>query len=77
MSTSFHPDDITHTKSETEPKEPREQDDRANAQDDAPPLGKLYDGGLGRRLMLHHAGTGTPAAAGVTRGLANAPCEKS
>jgi pimeloyl-ACP methyl ester carboxylesterase len=28
---------------------------------DAPPLGKLYDVGGGRRLMLHHAGTGTPA----------------
>ncbi len=61
MSTSFHPDEFTHTKSETEPKEPREQDDHANAQDDAPPLGKRYAGGLGRRLMLHHAGTGTPA----------------
>jgi pimeloyl-ACP methyl ester carboxylesterase len=30
-------------------------------QNDAPPLGKLYDVGDGRRLMLHHAGTGTPA----------------
>jgi pimeloyl-ACP methyl ester carboxylesterase len=30
-------------------------------QDDAPPLGELYDVGCGRRLMLHHAGTGTPA----------------
>ena len=29
-------------------------------QDDAPPLGRLYDVG-GRRLMLHHAGMGTPA----------------
>lgn len=29
-------------------------------QDDAPPLGELYDVGGGRRLMLHHAGTGTP-----------------
>ena len=28
---------------------------------DTPPLGKLYDVGGGRRLMLHHAGTGTPA----------------
>ena len=82
MSTFLNPDEFTHTKSETEPKEPREQDDRANAkdgvtepggakpaaggmlhpfQDDAPPLGKLYDVGSGRRLMLHHAGTGTPA----------------
>src|SRR6266702_8443296 len=31
------------------------------SQDDVPPLGKLYDVGSGRRLMLHHAGTGTPA----------------
>jgi pimeloyl-ACP methyl ester carboxylesterase len=61
MSTSLNPDEFTHTKGETEPKEPREQDDRANAQDDAPPLGKLYDVGGGRRLMLHHAGTGMPA----------------
>jgi pimeloyl-ACP methyl ester carboxylesterase len=29
--------------------------------DDAPPLGELYDVGGGRRLMLHHAGKGTPA----------------
>ena len=29
--------------------------------DDAPPLGELYDVGAGRRLMLHHVGTGTPA----------------
>jgi pimeloyl-ACP methyl ester carboxylesterase len=29
--------------------------------DDAPPLGELYDVGTGRRLMLHRAGTGTPA----------------
>jgi pimeloyl-ACP methyl ester carboxylesterase len=29
--------------------------------DDAPPLGELYDVGDGRRLMLHHAGKGTPA----------------
>ena len=28
--------------------------------DDAPPVGKLYDLGSGRRLMLHHAGSGTP-----------------
>lgn len=28
---------------------------------DFPPLGQLYDVGDGRRLMLHHAGTGTPA----------------
>jgi pimeloyl-ACP methyl ester carboxylesterase len=28
---------------------------------DTPPLGKLYDIGGGRRLMLHHAGSGTPA----------------
>ena len=82
MSTSFHPDDITHTTSETEPKDPREQASKASAQDgftepgaatpaargmlhpgedDTPPLGKLYDVGGGRRLMLHHAGTGTPA----------------
>jgi pimeloyl-ACP methyl ester carboxylesterase len=32
-----------------------------SSQDDAPPLGALYDVGGGRRLMLHHAGTGTPA----------------
>jgi pimeloyl-ACP methyl ester carboxylesterase len=31
------------------------------AQDDIPPLGKRYDIGGGRHLMLHHAGTGTPA----------------
>ncbi|GHO93412.1 hypothetical protein KSF_034600 [Reticulibacter mediterranei] len=61
MSTSLNPDDITHTKSETEPKELLEQDGYANVQDDVPPLGKLYDVGGGRRLMLHHAGTGTPA----------------
>jgi pimeloyl-ACP methyl ester carboxylesterase len=61
MSTSLNPDDIAQTKSEKEPKEPREQDDRANAQDDAPPLGKLYNVGGGRRLMLHYAGTGRPA----------------
>src|SRR5262245_63912695 len=30
-------------------------------QDDAPPLGKLYVVGDGRRLMLHRAGMGTPA----------------
>jgi pimeloyl-ACP methyl ester carboxylesterase len=30
-------------------------------QDDSPPLGTLYDVEDGRRLMLHHAGTGTPA----------------
>jgi pimeloyl-ACP methyl ester carboxylesterase len=29
--------------------------------DGAPPLGKLYDVGAGRRLMLHRAGMGTPA----------------
>jgi pimeloyl-ACP methyl ester carboxylesterase len=29
--------------------------------DDSPPLGELYDVGAGRRLMLHYAGTGTPA----------------
>jgi pimeloyl-ACP methyl ester carboxylesterase len=34
------------------------QADRSN---NAPPLGELYDVGAGRRLMLHHAGTGTPA----------------
>jgi pimeloyl-ACP methyl ester carboxylesterase len=61
MSPSLKKDEFTHTKGETEPKEPREQDDRANAQDDAPPLGKLYDVGSERRLMLHHAGIGTPA----------------
>src|SRR5262245_37836713 len=32
--------------------------DRLN---DVPPLGKLFDIGGGRRLMLHHAGSGTPA----------------
>jgi len=37
--------------------ETRERD-RIN---DVPPLGELYDVGGGRRLMLHHAGTGTPA----------------
>lgn len=82
MSTSCNPDECTHTKSETEPKDRHEQDGRASTQDgvteggaakpaaggrlpplqdDAPPLGKLYDVGSGRRLMLHHAGTGTPA----------------
>lgn len=35
-----------------------QEGDRLN---DAPPLGELYDVGGGRRLMLHHAGTGTPA----------------
>jgi pimeloyl-ACP methyl ester carboxylesterase len=35
-----------------------QEPDRLN---DAPPLGELYDVGGGRRLMLHHAGTGTPA----------------
>lgn len=61
MSPSLNPDEFTHSRGETEPKEPRAQDDRANAQDDAPPLGKLYDVGSGRRIMLHHAGTGMPA----------------
>ncbi len=61
MSPSLNPEECTHIRSKTEPKEPREQDDRAHAQDDAPPLGKRYDVGGGRRLMLHHAGTGTPA----------------
>ncbi|WP_165423395.1 alpha/beta fold hydrolase [Ktedonosporobacter rubrisoli] len=28
---------------------------------DAPPLGERYDVGGGRRIYLHHAGTGTPA----------------
>ena len=80
MSTSFNPDEFTHTKSE--PKDRREQAGEAGAQDgftepgkakpsaggmlpplqdDAPPLGERYDVGGGRRLMLHHAGTGTPA----------------
>src|SRR5260370_40071148 len=82
MSTSCNPDEFTHTKSETEPKDRHEQDGRPSTQDgvteggaakpaaggrlhpfqdDAPPLGKLYDVGSGRRLMLYHAGTGTPA----------------
>jgi pimeloyl-ACP methyl ester carboxylesterase len=61
MSTPLNPDEFTHPKRETEPEEPREQNDRGGAQDDAPPLGKLYDIGDGRRLVLHHAGTGTPA----------------
>lgn len=37
--------------------ETQERDQRNNT----PPLGKLYDIGGGRRLMLHHAGSGTPA----------------
>ncbi len=37
--------------------ETRERSGRNNT----PPLGKLYDIGGGRRLMLHHAGSGTPA----------------
>src|SRR5262245_27700723 len=61
MATSLNPDEFAHIKGETEPNEPREQADRANAQDDAPPLGTLYDVGSGRLLMLHHAGTGRPA----------------
>jgi pimeloyl-ACP methyl ester carboxylesterase len=39
------------------PPETHERDRR----DEAPPLGELYDVGGGRRLMLHHAGTGRPA----------------
>ncbi len=39
---------------------PRETHER-EPQDDAPPLGEQYDVGGGRRLMLHHSGTGTPA----------------
>ncbi|MGH2617393.1 MAG: alpha/beta fold hydrolase, partial [Thermomicrobiales bacterium] len=35
--------------------------DERNRRADAPTLGELYDVGGGRRLMLHHAGTGTPA----------------
>jgi pimeloyl-ACP methyl ester carboxylesterase len=61
MSTPLNPNEFTHPKRETEPKEPPEQDDRATAQDNAPPLGKLYDIGGGRRLMLLHAGMSTPA----------------
>ncbi|MBO0781409.1 MAG: hypothetical protein J2P37_21530 [Ktedonobacteraceae bacterium] len=36
MSTPLNPDEFTHAKKETEPKEPCEQDDHANAQGDAP-----------------------------------------
>ena len=54
MSTSLNPGEFTQTNSETEPKDRREQDD-------APPLGERYEIGDGRRLMLHHAGRGTPA----------------
>jgi hypothetical protein len=61
MSTSLNPDEFARTKGETEPKEPRMRDESANVQNDAPPLGKLYDVGSGRRLMLHHAGAGMPA----------------
>jgi pimeloyl-ACP methyl ester carboxylesterase len=53
MSTS-HPDEFTHSRSEAELKDRCEQDD-------APPLGRLYDVGGSRRVMLHHAGTGAPA----------------
>ena len=63
MSTSFHPDEFTHTRSETEsgPAKPTMGGVPHPVQDDAPPLGELYDVGGGRRLMLYHAGTGTPA----------------
>jgi pimeloyl-ACP methyl ester carboxylesterase len=61
MSTPLNPDEFTHTRQETEQKEPWEQDDHANTQDDAPPLGKRYDVGSNRQLMLHHEGSGTPA----------------
>jgi pimeloyl-ACP methyl ester carboxylesterase len=54
MSTPLNPDEFTRPKRETEPEEPREQDD-------TPPLGKRYDVGGGRRLMLYHTGMGTPA----------------
>ena len=40
---------------------PQETHERDSHRSDAPPLGELYDVGGGRRLMLHHAGTGTPA----------------
>src|SRR5579884_910974 len=33
----------------------------STSHNDAPPLGELYDVGGGRRLMLYHAGKGTPA----------------
>jgi pimeloyl-ACP methyl ester carboxylesterase len=38
-----------------------EEAQERDGQNDALPLGKLYDVGSGRRLMLHRAGTGTPA----------------
>lgn len=61
MSSSFHSDESIATRSETESNDRLKQVGEANAQDDAPPVGKRYDVGGGRRLMLHHAGTGTPA----------------
>ncbi|QBD75670.1 alpha/beta hydrolase [Ktedonosporobacter rubrisoli] len=39
----------------------REIEGQTTKRNAVPPLGKLYDVGEGRRLMLHHAGTGTPA----------------
>jgi pimeloyl-ACP methyl ester carboxylesterase len=39
----------------------RHETDERDRRVDVPPLGELYDLGDGRRLMLHHAGTGTPA----------------
>ncbi len=32
-----------------------------NRRGDAPPVGEMYDVGSGRRLMVHHDGSGTPA----------------
>jgi pimeloyl-ACP methyl ester carboxylesterase len=63
MSTTSHPDELSHTKRETEPAaaKPVAAGMPLPFQDDAPPLGARYDVGNGRCLMLHHAGTGTPA----------------
>jgi pimeloyl-ACP methyl ester carboxylesterase len=63
MSTPLNPDELTHTMSETEQGTARAAAGGTlpPSQDDAPPLGELYDVGGGRRLMLHHAGMGTPA----------------
>lgn len=48
MSSPLNPNEFPHIQGNTEP-------------NDAPPLGARYEVGGGRRLMLHHAGTGTPA----------------
>jgi pimeloyl-ACP methyl ester carboxylesterase len=63
MSTSDNPDEFISAGSETEPGAAKQATEGRLAfpQDDIPPLGKRYDVDGGRRLMLHHAGTGTPA----------------